>query len=76
LIPSLCVSSGEELPVFIMVPQSSSLNALTWAECHRQVGPRGDAEAAETAEISERSLIAAAERLGVRSQRDQWWQPG
>jgi hypothetical protein len=32
--------------------------------------------AAEAAEIPERSLIAAAEALGVRTQRGQWWIPG
>jgi hypothetical protein len=32
--------------------------------------------AAAEAEISERNLIAAAERLGVRSRRGQWWLPG
>jgi hypothetical protein len=32
-------------------------------------------DAAEYAKISERTLIAAAERLGVRSQRGQWWIP-
>jgi hypothetical protein len=32
--------------------------------------------AATEADISERNLIAAAERLGVRSQRGQWWLPG
>jgi hypothetical protein len=31
--------------------------------------------AAEVAEIPERSLIAAADRLGVRCQRGQWWIP-
>ena len=42
-------------------------------------GPRhGDLvkrDAAEYAKISERTLIAAAERLGVRTQRGQWWLP-
>jgi hypothetical protein len=33
-------------------------------------------DAAEYAKISERTLIAAAERLGVRTQRGQWWLPG
>jgi hypothetical protein len=32
-------------------------------------------DAAEAAKISERTLIAAAERLGVRTQRGQWWLP-
>jgi hypothetical protein len=32
--------------------------------------------AATEADISERNLIAAAERLDVRSQRGQWWLPG
>ena len=32
-------------------------------------------DAAEYAKISERTLIAAAERLGVRSQRGRWWLP-
>jgi hypothetical protein len=32
--------------------------------------------AAEAAEIPERSLIAAADALGVRTQRGQWWLPG
>lgn len=31
---------------------------------------------AAEAKVSERFLIAAAERLGVRSQRGQWWLPG
>jgi LmbE family N-acetylglucosaminyl deacetylase len=31
--------------------------------------------AAETAEIPERSLIAAADVLGVRTQKGQWWLP-
>jgi hypothetical protein len=29
--------------------------------------------AAEASEIPERSLIAAADDLGVRTQRGQWW---
>jgi hypothetical protein len=33
-------------------------------------------DAAEAANISERTLITAAERLGVRSQHGQWWLPG
>jgi hypothetical protein len=33
-------------------------------------------DAAEYAKISERTLIAAAERLGVRTQRGNWWLPG
>jgi hypothetical protein len=32
--------------------------------------------AADLAEIPERSLIAAASALGVRTQRGQWWIPG
>jgi hypothetical protein len=32
--------------------------------------------AAEAAAIPERSLIAAADELGVRTQRGQWWLPG
>jgi hypothetical protein len=32
--------------------------------------------AATSADVSERTLIAAAERLGVRSQRGQWWLAG
>jgi hypothetical protein len=32
-------------------------------------------DAAEYTKISERTLHAAAERLGVRSQRGQWWLP-
>jgi hypothetical protein len=32
--------------------------------------------AAAEAKVSERFLIAAAERLGVRTQRGQWWLPG
>ena len=42
-------------------------------------GPKAEAyiiAAAEAAAISERSLIAAADRLGVRCQRGQWWLPG
>jgi hypothetical protein len=31
--------------------------------------------AAEAAEIHERSLIVAADDLGVRTQRGQWWLP-
>jgi hypothetical protein len=31
--------------------------------------------AASCAEISERALIAAADALGVRTQRGQWWLP-
>jgi hypothetical protein len=31
---------------------------------------------AEAAEILERSLIAADDKLGVRTQRGQWWLPG
>jgi hypothetical protein len=31
--------------------------------------------AAEAAEIPERSLIRAADKLGVRTQRGQWWLP-
>jgi hypothetical protein len=36
----------------------------------------GGIDAAEAAKISERTLIAAAERLDVRTQRGQWWLPG
>jgi hypothetical protein len=32
--------------------------------------------AAEAAEISERALVAAADVLGVRTQKGQWWLPG
>jgi hypothetical protein len=32
--------------------------------------------AAHLADISERSLIAATDALGVRTQRGQWWLPG
>jgi hypothetical protein len=32
--------------------------------------------AAAEAKISERNLIAAAERLGVRSRQGEWWLPG
>jgi hypothetical protein len=32
--------------------------------------------AAAAAEIPERSLIGAADVLGVRTQRGQWWIPG
>jgi hypothetical protein len=42
-------------------------------------GPKPGAEvaaAAEALEIPERSLIAAADALGVRTQRGQWWLPG
>jgi hypothetical protein len=41
-------------------------------------GPRPEASAmaaASCAEISERALIAAADALGVRTQRGQWWLP-
>jgi hypothetical protein len=31
--------------------------------------------AAAEANVSERTLIAAAERLGVRTQRGNWWLP-
>jgi hypothetical protein len=31
--------------------------------------------AAEATKISEKSLIAAADDLGVRTQRGQWWLP-
>jgi len=33
-------------------------------------------QAVVAAKISERDLIAAAERLGVRCQQGQWWPPG
>jgi hypothetical protein len=42
-------------------------------------GPRPGAQveaAAEAAEIPERSLLAATDALGVRTQRGQWWLPG
>jgi hypothetical protein len=32
--------------------------------------------AAEAADIPERSMIIAANALGVRTQRGQWWLPG
>jgi hypothetical protein len=32
--------------------------------------------AAAAAKVSERFLIAAADALGVRTQRGQWWLPG
>jgi hypothetical protein len=32
--------------------------------------------AAETAEIPERPLIAAADALGLRTQKSQWWLQG
>jgi hypothetical protein len=38
--------------------------------------PKSSVRAAEAAEIPERSLIAAADDLGVRTQRGQWWLPG
>jgi hypothetical protein len=42
-------------------------------------GPRPGAQvtaAAEAAEIPERSLLAAADVLGVRCRQGQWWLPG
>jgi hypothetical protein len=42
-------------------------------------GPKRGEEvraAAEAAEISERTLIAAAGALGVRARKGQWWLPG
>jgi hypothetical protein len=42
-------------------------------------GPKPGAEieaAAQAAEIPKRSLIAAADALGVRTQPGQWWIPG
>jgi hypothetical protein len=45
---------------------------------HLKHGPRPGAQieiAAKAAEIPERSLIAAATALGVRTQRGQWWIP-
>jgi len=42
-------------------------------------GPRPGSQleaAAEAAEIPESVLIAAADALGVRTQRGQWWLPG
>ena len=33
-------------------------------------------DAAEAAKISERTLIAAAERLGLCCRQGQWWLPG
>jgi len=32
-------------------------------------------DATKAAKVSERTLIAAAERLGVRTRRGQWWLP-
>jgi cytosine/adenosine deaminase-related metal-dependent hydrolase len=32
--------------------------------------------AAAEVDVSERTLIAAAERLGVRCRRGEWWLPG
>jgi len=48
---------------------------------HEQLanGPHGESikrDAAEHAKISKRTLIAAAERLGVRCRQGQWWLPG
>jgi hypothetical protein len=71
LIPSLCVPSGEELAVFIMVAQSSSLNALPRV-APPTGGPRDGpkpgtlVEAAAKTAISERYLIVAAERGNAR----------
>jgi hypothetical protein len=39
-------------------------------------GPKPGALIEAAAEISERSLIAAADALGVSTQRGQWWVPG
>lgn len=42
-------------------------------------GPRPGSQleaAAQAAEIPESALIAAADALGVRTQRGQWWLPG
>jgi hypothetical protein len=42
-------------------------------------GPKRGAEieaAAQKAAVPERSLLAAADALGVRTQRGQWWLPG
>jgi len=42
-------------------------------------GPKPGAQieaAARAAEIPEHSLIAAADALGVRTRRGQWWLPG
>jgi hypothetical protein len=39
--------------------------------CASSNGPKP--AAAEAAEIPERSLIAAADKLSVRTQRGQWW---
>jgi hypothetical protein len=46
---------------------------------HLANGPKPGAlieAAAEAAEISERALVAAADVLGVRTQKGQWWLPG
>jgi hypothetical protein len=59
---------------------SKSVRARARALLREQLadGPRHGEHviaAAAEADISERNLIAAAERLGVRSQRGQWWLP-
>jgi hypothetical protein len=42
-------------------------------------GPKPESQiaaAAEAADISGRTLLAAANALGVRTRRGQWWLPG
>ena len=54
----------------------SSAVRLLRALLHR---PRSEVDvrrACEAADISERTLIVAADALGVRTQRGQWWLPG
>jgi hypothetical protein len=56
-----------------------SERALALVRDQLKHGPKPAAQieaAAEAAAIPERSLIAAASSLGVRTQRGQWWIPG
>jgi hypothetical protein len=43
---------------------------------HLANGPKPGALIEAAAEISERALVAAADVLGVRTQKGQWWLPG
>lgn len=56
---------------------SKRAQALVFEELANGPKPGAKIEAAaQAAEISERALIAAADVLGVRTQRGQWWLPG
>lgn len=61
------------------MPKGCAVRARAFLHDQLANGPKPGAlieAAAEAASIPERSLIVAADALGVRTQRGQWWLPG